>query len=160
MSNNFFFFLWIVLKSFKIKCKRCQAHNEINLNFRSISDSHVESNLFEIFKFKDSSILSISCWLKICESNSDCLQHLCAETASLSFLKASDIFGNKKSIVTRNVEKEATLNKEVSIFKQTNIRVIVEDPYGLAQKTDKNKNQPFLPNSVGQYLIWVSFLFV
>jgi len=76
-------------------------------------------------------------------------------------LKATDIFGNKKSIVTRNVEKEATLNnKEVSIFKQTSVRVIVEDPYGLAQKTDKNKNQPFLPNSVGQYLILVSFLFV
>jgi hypothetical protein len=153
MNNNFFFFSFKYFKIFQIKCKRCQAHNEINLNFRSISDSHVESNLFEIFKFKDSSIISINCWLKICESNSDCLQHLCAETASLSFLKATDIFGNKKSIVTRNVEKEATLNKEVSIFKQTNIRVIVEDPYGLAQKTDKNKNQPFLPNSVGQYLI-------
>lgn len=108
--------------------QRCQANNDINLNFRSISETHLESNLFEIFKFKESPFLTITCWLKICQANSECLQHLCAETASLSYSKIADILDGKKSVVSRSLTatNEESSSKEISLFKQSSIRLIVE----------------------------------
>ena len=99
------------------------------MNFRSISETHLESNLFEIFKFKESPFLSITCWLKICQANSECLQHLCAETASLTYSKIADIFDGKKSFVSRSLTTSKEIDsssKEISLFKQSSIRLIVE----------------------------------
>ena len=135
---------------------RCQAQTEINLSFRSMSDSTLMSNIFEIFKFRESPLLSISCWLKVCAQNSECLQRMCAETAALSFSNSNHLFENRKSKVARNVlraSNDESLGKERSLYKEASIRLVVEDPYGLSQKIDKTRlQQSNLPSSIGNLI--------
>ena len=110
--------------------------------------------MFEILKFRDSSVLAINCWLKVCEQNSECLQRLCAETAELSFLKSKNLIEPHISLVNQNLirtSREEVSSKERSMYKEASIRIVVEDPYGFSQKLDKKNNQQTMifPNSIG-----------
>ena len=93
----------------------------------------------------------LNCWLKVCAANSECLQRLCAESASLKASPSAEhrgFHGHKKNIFTRNL---LNTPKEQSLFKEASIVLTVEDPYDLAIKNGKTKSDhSLLPNLIGR----------
>lgn len=111
--------------------KGCPVHNELlpfNIDFRSISDTHMESNVFEIFKLRSSSIVLLNCWIQFCASKSKCPQKICNEASII-------INSNQESSLTRLQGDQDT---ETIIWKDTGIRFLVEDPLGIQDINAQN----------------------
>jgi hypothetical protein len=88
------------------------------MNFRSVSENHIQSNIFEIFKIPSSKLVQLNCWTKICEDKSKCnTKSLCADL--------------------NNIDDSKYYLKENLIFKETSIRILVEDPYVLQHGTGR-----------------------
>ena len=57
-----------------------------------MSDVHLESNLFEVFKLRTSSVLSLNCWLQVCAIKSKCIQRICPEIVQNSAQNGHNVF--------------------------------------------------------------------
>lgn len=95
------------------------------MNFHSLNDLHLESNVFEVFKLKSSSSVLINCWVQICSKK--CAPRTCPETNS-----------------------KIDNSNENFILKEVSLKVVVDDPYGIQQSgTSQTKNNGLLPNVIG-----------
>ena len=87
---------------------------------------------------RSSSLILINCWTQLCESKSKCFQHICTE---------SKIHGNKDE----NLEYDEP-NVGHLMFKETNIKLMVDDPYGF-QRGNSRMFKSDVSNVIGKYLL-------
>ena len=143
--------------------KGCPVRNDMvtfNLNFRRISETHVESNVFEVFKLRSSSLMLMNCWVQICAQKNKCLQRVCTPEVSTPKNVNLQNAGRQASLFGRSAfdfltagedEEDAGGDKdEFYSFKDAGVRINIEDPYGVQQSLGRSlKNENFLPNVIG-----------
>ena len=117
--------------------------SQVYLNFRSIGDAHLESNVFELFKLRSSALVLLNCWVQVCSSKSSCMQRKCADQSQAS---ANRHHARMNEIVS---EDDDEIETEYFMFKNTGLRLMIEDPYGI-----QSHGRPFkgdgLPNVIGK----------
>lgn len=89
----------------------------------------------------------VSCWIQICSLNSKskCAQSTCNEQAS-----TNNPNGGFMRLVNQ-IGTEGLQNTDYYIFKDTGVRVLIEDPYGIQQSNGNQiKNNGQLPNVIGK----------
>lgn len=141
---------------------RCPVRNDMvtfNLNFRRISETHVESNVFEVFRLRSSSLMLMNCWVQICGQRNKCLHRVCTPEATTP--KSVNLQGRQANLFGRSAfdfltssdddEAEAGDEEEFYSFKDAGVRINIEDPYGAQQSLGRSlKNDNYLPNVIGK----------
>ena len=122
----------------------------------------MESNVFEIFKLRSSSLILINCWVQICAQKNKCLHRVCSPEATtpkninLSNMgRQANLFGRSAFdfLTSDNEESESEdENKsEFYSFQDAGVRINIEDPYGMQHASGRSlRNENFLPNVIGK----------
>ena len=101
----------------------------MSLNFRSLTDLHIQSNLIEVFKLKSSQSILLKCWVKICLNK--CEAPICGEDAKLI-----------NSTIKPKVAIKLMANETDFVYKDVGVQYVVDDPYG-----GHRANTQYLKNS-------------
>ncbi|CAF0892470.1 unnamed protein product [Brachionus calyciflorus] len=113
----------------------CPVLNEItpvSLNFRQLSDLHLQSNLMEVFKLKSSNSILFTCWVRICLNK--CEMPGCTDN------KPNNIAKTKIKLLA---------NESEFVFKEAAIQIQVDDPFGINRKnTQLLQNPSQLPHVI------------
>lgn len=133
----------------------CTVHNDVvpfNMNFRQITDTHVESNVFEIFKLRSSTLALINCWVQFCVQKTKCSPRHCTETQLRDNHQSSRTHGihAANALMHNLMDHDDTrfAHGETVLYRDAGVRIIVEDPYGIqAAKSVKTENS--VPNTIG-----------
>ena len=188
--------------------KGCPVRNDystVNLNFRAISDTHVESNAFDIFRLKSSTLILFNCWVQICAKRGKCLNRHCSSSLDNVSSRLSNSNNNnnnngkqrsntKQQLNGRNSfnpfnnnnleedehgeetdggeESEDNGENENNIeyyqFKDSGVRVNIEDPYGIQQNAAAAGNgigrsfrngESLLPSLIGETILKIHYFF-
>ena len=144
VNHNFIKIILIILS-----CPVQTDLTSLRLNFRSISESHIESNVFEIFRLHSSSTILINCFMKICSKK--CLSNTCEDSMTTTNQPTMSI--NARNFIGRNFGNIEEITPDGLTFKDISIRVVVEDPYGLQHsnqaKNNNSSNNFQIPTVIG-----------
>lgn len=132
--------------------QRCPVQSDaypVSIAFRSIDDTHIESNAFEIVKLRSSSAVLINCWVQLCWQKSKCPIHTCHEKLQQQYQH------QRRKILSSGQQRamvpvDSSTARDFFTFKEVTMRLTIEDPYGIQQLGDSSraKNEA-VPNVIG-----------
>jgi hypothetical protein len=124
-------------------CPKKNSYMATGLSFRSITDSNLESNLFEVFRMRASPLSLLSCWVQVCSIKSKCVPHICPEikTSSLKTTTVDFSFNNSDSSGSNSAETVVIVeddSEEFLDFVNVEVRFLVVDGYKFGDSKTAN----------------------
>jgi hypothetical protein len=134
--------------------KGCPPRNNVSssslLSFRSITNSTLESNLFEIFKMPRSSASMLNCWLQLCTVKSKCIPRICPDLTGSTIAKHDE----PESVFSQVSSSEESSDGSDDFLDYINVemRFSVEDKKVVEPKVNSHqKQQVHAPDVVPYY---------
>jgi hypothetical protein len=131
-----------------------------SLSFRSVGDSSLESNLFEVFKMPGSPYSLLNCWLQVCTIKSKCIPKICPHA-----MVVNSVLSDQGSAFSEPAMVDEPDESEFLDYISVELRFSVEESHSepVAKSQQKQVNLPdvslyYTSNIIVHYKI-ILFLF-